>query len=48
MMVLNAEMTGHLFSSPLPSRVMHFMLPVYAVVYFLLAPGRQRLGDKPL
>ncbi|WP_159616228.1 Pr6Pr family membrane protein [Arthrobacter zhaoguopingii] len=43
MMVLNADLVGHVFRVSIPSRVMHFMLPVYAVLDLLLVPGRHRL-----
>lgn len=42
-LLANAELFGHLFLVPLSSKVLHFVLPVYAVLDFLLAPGRNRL-----
>ncbi|MFI7582513.1 Pr6Pr family membrane protein [Kocuria sp. M1N1S27] len=42
-LLANAELFGHLFLVPLSSKVLHFVLPVYAVADFLLAPGRRRL-----
>ncbi|MFI7482724.1 Pr6Pr family membrane protein [Kocuria sp. M1R5S2] len=42
-LIANAEMFGHLFLVPLSSKVIHFVLPVYAVADFLLAPGRHRI-----
>lgn len=42
-LLANAELFGHLFLVPLSSQVLHFVLPVYAVADFLLAPGRRRL-----
>lgn len=42
-LIANAELFGHLFLVPLSSKVLHFVLPVYAVADFLLAPGRRRL-----
>lgn len=43
LLIANAEMFGHLFLVPLSSKVLHFVLPVYAVADLLLAPGRHRL-----
>ncbi|MGQ1837017.1 Pr6Pr family membrane protein [Kocuria turfanensis] len=42
-LLANAELFGHLFLVPLSSKVLHFVLPVYALLDFLLAPGRNRL-----
>ncbi|GGG60415.1 hypothetical protein GCM10011374_24080 [Kocuria dechangensis] len=42
-LLANAELFGHLFLVPLSSKVMHFVLPVYAVADFLLGPYRHRL-----
>lgn len=42
-LLANAELFGHLFLVPLSSKVLHFVLPVYAVLDFLLVPGRNRL-----
>ncbi|GAA1751885.1 Pr6Pr family membrane protein [Kocuria aegyptia] len=42
-LLANAELYGHLFLVPLSSKVLHFVLPVYAVADFLLGPGRRRL-----
>lgn len=42
-LLANAELFGHLFLVPLSSKVLHFVLPVYAVLDFLVAPGRNRL-----
>lgn len=42
-LLANAELFGHLFLVPLSSKVLHFVLPVYAVADFLLGPGRTRL-----
>lgn len=43
LMLLNAQLFDHLFLVPASSKVLHFVLPPYAVVDFLLAPGRRRL-----
>ena len=43
LLLANAELFGHLFLVPLSSKVLHFVLPVYAVADFLLSPGRHRL-----
>ncbi len=42
-LLANAELFGHLFLVPRSSQVLHFVLPVYALLDFLLAPGRNRL-----
>ena len=42
-MLLNAELFGHLFLVPRSSQVLHFVLPVYALLDFLVGPGRHRL-----
>jgi hypothetical protein len=42
-MLANAELFGYLFLVPASSKVLHFVLPVYAVADFLLGPGRHRL-----
>jgi hypothetical protein len=42
-LLANAELFGHLFLVPLSSKVLHFVLPVYAVADFLLGPYRHRL-----
>ncbi|MUN64794.1 hypothetical protein GMA12_16885 [Kocuria sediminis] len=42
-MLLNAELFGYLFLVPLSSKVLHFVLPVYAVLDFVMGPGRHRL-----
>ena len=43
LMLANAQLFDHLFLVPLSSKVLHFVLPPYAVLDFLLAPGRHRL-----
>lgn len=43
LLLANAELFGHLFLVPLSSKVLHFVLPVYAVADFLLGPYRHRL-----
>lgn len=43
-MLANAELFGYLFLVPTSSKVLHFVLPVYAVTDFLLGPGRHRLA----
>ncbi|MFE7628873.1 Pr6Pr family membrane protein [Kocuria sp. NPDC057446] len=43
-MLANAELFGYLFLVPSSSKVLHFVLPVYAVADFLLGPGRHRLA----
>ncbi|MFI7585368.1 Pr6Pr family membrane protein [Kocuria sp. M1N1S27] len=42
-MVANAQMFSYLSAMPLPTIILHFVLPPYAVLDFLLAPGRRRL-----
>jgi hypothetical protein len=42
-LLVNAELFNHMFLVPLSSKVLHFVLPVYAVLDLLLAPGRNRL-----
>ena len=42
-LLINAELFNHMFLVPLSSKVLHFVLPVYAVLDLLLAPGRNRL-----
>lgn len=43
-LIVNAELFDYLFLVPLSSKVLHFVLPLYALADFLLAPHRQRLG----
>jgi hypothetical protein len=43
-MLANAELFGYLFLVPTSSKVLHFVLPVYAVADFLFGPGRHRLA----
>lgn len=43
LMVANAQLFDHLFLVPLSSKVLHFVLPPYAVLDFLLGPDRCRL-----
>ena len=43
LMLANAQLLDHLFLVPLSSKFLHFVLPLYAVLDFLLAPGRHRL-----
>ncbi|GAA1757205.1 Pr6Pr family membrane protein [Kocuria aegyptia] len=42
-LLANAELFGHLFLVPPSSKVLHFVLPVYAVADFLVGPYRNRL-----
>lgn len=42
-LLANAELFNHMFLVPLSSRILHFVLPVYAVLDLLLSPGRNRL-----
>lgn len=43
LLLFNASLFDYLFLVPLSSKVLHFVLPVYAALDFLLAPGRNRL-----
>ncbi|MGX5358213.1 Pr6Pr family membrane protein [Kocuria sp. KH4] len=43
-MLANANLFGYLFLVPASSKVLHFVLPVYAVTDFLFGPGRHRLA----
>ncbi|WP_159617244.1 Pr6Pr family membrane protein [Arthrobacter zhaoguopingii] len=45
-MLLNADLVGHVFLVSLSSKVMHFVLPVYAVLDLLFVPGGRRLRWK--
>ncbi|WP_035769034.1 Pr6Pr family membrane protein [Arthrobacter castelli] len=42
-LLVNADLLNHLFLVPLSSKVLHFVLPAYAVLDFLLVPARHRL-----
>ena len=43
LLLFNASLFDYLFLVPLSSKVLHFVLPLYAALDFLLAPGRNRL-----
>ncbi|GAB3519413.1 Pr6Pr family membrane protein [Arthrobacter monumenti] len=42
-LLINAELMGHLFLVPLSSKFLHFVLPGYALLDFLFVPARHRL-----
>jgi hypothetical protein len=43
LLLVNAELLNHLFLVPMSSKVLHFVLPAYALLDFLLVPARHRL-----
>lgn len=43
LLMVNADLMNHLFLVPLSSKVLHFVIPGYAVLDFLLVPARHRL-----
>lgn len=43
LLIANADLMNHLFLVPLSSKVMHFVMPAYAVLDFLIVPARHRL-----
>ncbi|MFI7585364.1 Pr6Pr family membrane protein [Kocuria sp. M1N1S27] len=43
-LLANAALFNYLFLVPVSSKVLHFVLPIYAAADFLLGPRRNRLG----
>lgn len=48
LLMVHADMVNTVFLVPMSSKILHFVLPVYALVDIVLAPGRRPLLGRTL